>query len=134
MGVSRHQSVPSAIISCSRRFCRVVSFLAAFALENYRVPDVPTIVVATASWAISAALLALCLHTIWEGGGISIREKLGEARQAVVACLQQLWIFQIRMRGHEDSGPDDGAEVDSAPDEGNVAKPASMELQSLEVE
>lgn len=94
----------------------------------------PTIVVATASWAISAALLALCLHTIWEGGGISIREKLGEARQAVVVRLQQLWIFQIRMRGHEDSGPDAGAEVDSAPDEGNVAKPASMEMQSLEVE
>ena len=112
-----------------------MSFLAAFALENYRVPDPPTIVVATASWAISAALLALCLHTIWEGGGISIREKLDEVRQAVADHLLRLWVFaKVGTRGHKVPEVNPEAEEDGtpAPDEDNIAKPVDIELQTVE--
>lgn len=106
-----------------------MSFLAAFALENFRVPDVPTLVVATASWGISAALLALCLHTIWEGGSISIQEKLTEVLQNAVARVQQLWLYQKLKSRKRKEGSEAGADVDAtvAPDTDNVA---AIELQN----
>lgn len=122
MGVSPNAQ---GTIPHSRYLCRVVSFLAAFALENYRVPDVATIVVATTSWAISAALLALCLHTIWEGGGISIREKIREVGQMAVTLLKQPWHLFQRIKAWERSFPE-RANVDSA----GVAAIQSFELSS----
>ncbi|KZT69934.1 hypothetical protein DAEQUDRAFT_232046 [Daedalea quercina L-15889] len=100
----------------------VVSFLVAFACENFRVPDVPSIIVATTAWGLSAALLVLCLHTIWEGGSISIRAELDKVRKTVYNHLNPLQIIHcvkaIR-RKRKDTGSDMAA-----------AMSAGIEMQS----
>lgn len=74
----------------------------------------PTIVIATTSWGIAAALLALCLHTIWEGGSISIREKFNEVLQYADAQCQRLSNYQKYKSHKREDSASAGADVDAA--------------------
>ncbi|TFY63074.1 hypothetical protein EVJ58_g3457 [Rhodofomes roseus] len=105
----------------------VVSFMLAFAFENFRVLDIPTIAVATTSWALAAILLVLCLHTIWEGGGFSLRKEIGALYQRANNNVQ-LWRrrFAQKLKQLANSDSHSVPSVSS-----NIAVPGGIEMQGV---
>ncbi|KAH9922505.1 uncharacterized protein B0H18DRAFT_1017903 [Fomitopsis serialis] len=104
----------------------VVSFLLAFAFENFRVKDTATLVVASTAWGLAVILLVLCLYTIWEGGEISIRQKMRELYQQANDKLQLSMRQFMKQKQHADQNSCTAPGSSS-----NVAVPTGIEMQSI---
>ncbi|KAH9914799.1 uncharacterized protein B0H18DRAFT_1125286 [Fomitopsis serialis] len=104
----------------------VLAFLLAFAFENFRILDIPTLVVATTAWGLAVALVALSLHTMWQGGGFSLRQKMRELYQQVYDKSQ------LRMREFVQKKQHANRDQDTVPStSSNFAIPTAIELQSV---